>query len=100
MKQLKVKFDKNVSAYRGRDYYFCEENGRYYCKVSGEWCTTTNNYYLEPDCHVASDIEIVIDTTFEGYHGGDTVYSKKHGKNMTIFMAHREHRVGEEPRVT
>ena len=37
---------------------------------------------------------------FQGYHGGDLVYSKKHGKNMTIFMAHREQRVGEEPRVT
>lgn len=40
------------------------------------------------------------ETTFEGYHAGDFVYSKKHGKNMTIFMAHREQRVGEEPRVT
>lgn len=37
---------------------------------------------------------------FQGYHGGDLVYSKKHGKNMIIFMAHREQRVGEEPRVT
>ena len=94
MRTIKVKLDKDLSAYRGRDYYFCEESGRYFTKIDGEWHTTTNNYYLEPDCHVADDVEIVIDTTFEGYHGGDTVYSKRHGKNMIIFMAHRREEVG------
>ena len=97
MRTIKVKFDKNLSAYRGRDYYFCEENGRYYTrqpegaikydkdgkviKDDWKWLTTTDNYELEPDCHVADDVEIVIDTTFEG-------------KNMVIFMAHRREEVG------
>ena len=110
MRTIKVKLDKDLSAYRGRDYYFCEESGRYYTrqpegaikydkdgeviKDDWKWLTTTDNYELEPDCHVADDVEIVIDTTFEGYHGGDTVYSKRHGKNMIIFMAHRREEVG------
>lgn len=61
MRQIKVKLDENLSAYRGRDYYYCKDNRRYYTKVDGEWHTCTNNYYLEPDCHVASDIEIVVE---------------------------------------
>lgn len=100
MRTIKVKFDKNLSAYRGRDYYFCEESGRYYTKIDGEWHTTTNNYYLEPDCHVADDVEIVVVEKTKEYHGGDTVYSKKHGKNMVIFMAHRTQEVGGEAKVT
>ena len=61
MRQIKVKLDENLSAYRGRDYYYCKDNRRYYTKVDGEWHTTTNNYYLEPDCHVADDVEIVVE---------------------------------------
>lgn len=61
MRKIKVKLDENLSAYRGRDYYYCKDNRRYYTKVDGEWTTTTDNYYLEPDCHVASDIEIIVE---------------------------------------
>lgn len=76
MRQIKVKFDESLSAYRGRKYWLCEETGRYYTRqpkgalhydASGkvieddwEWLTCTDNYWLEPDCHVADDVEIVV----------------------------------------
>ena len=61
MRQIKVKFQEELSAYRGRNYYKCEETGRYYTKVDGEWTTCTDNYYLEPDCPVSSNIEIIVE---------------------------------------
>jgi hypothetical protein len=60
MRQIKVKFDEGLSAYRGRKYYLCEETGRYFTQIDGEWLTCTDNYWLEPDCHVADDVEIVV----------------------------------------
>lgn len=62
MREIRVKLDENLSAYRGRKYYFCEANGRYYVKDGKEWLTTTNNYYLEPDCHVADDVKIIVES--------------------------------------
>lgn len=94
MRQIKVKFEENLSAYRGRKYYLCEETGRYFTQIDGEWLTCTDNYYLEPDCHVAADVEIVVEPTVKEYHGGDEVYSKRHGKNMVIFMANRVQEYG------
>lgn len=57
---VRVWYDKSLSDYRCRKYYFCKESGRYFTKVDGEWHTCTNNYDLEPDCHVADDVEIVV----------------------------------------
>ena len=88
MRQIKVKFDESLSAYRGRKYYLCEETGRYFTQIDGEWLTCTNNYYLEPDCHVADDVEIVVVPSVKEYHGGQEVYSKRHGKNIHIMLAH------------
>lgn len=61
MRQIRVKLQEGLSAYRGRDYYFCEESGRYFTKIDGEWHTCTDNYYLEPDCPVADDVEIIVE---------------------------------------
>ncbi len=59
-RQIKVKFDESLSAFRGRKYWLCEETGRYFTQIDGEWLTCADNYYLEPDCHVADDVEIVV----------------------------------------
>ena len=96
MRQIKVKFDESLSAYRGRKYYLCEETGRYFTQIDGEWLTYTNNYYLEPDCHVADDVEIVVVPSVKEYHGGQEVYSKKHGKNIHIMLAHHTQEHGEK----
>ena len=99
MRQIKVKFDDSLSAYRGRKYWLCEETGRYYTQIDGEWLTCTDNYWLEPDCHVADDVEIVVEPTVKEYHGGEEVFSKRHGKNIHIMMAHRSQQPNGECKV-
>lgn len=44
-------------------------------------------------------IKVKLDKTKE-YRPGETVYSKKHGKNMVIFMAHHSQEVGGEAKLT
>lgn len=56
----RVEYDESLSKSRGRDYYFCPDNGRYYTNIEGRWLTCTDNYYLEPDCHVSDDVKIVV----------------------------------------
>lgn len=97
-RQIKVQYDESLSQSRCRDYWHDPETGCYYVKVDGKWTTTTNNYYLEPDCSVADDIEIIVMAEPKEYHGGDEVWSKVHGKNVHLLMAHREG--GDNPKVT
>ncbi len=94
-RQIKVRYDESLSQSRGRDYWHDPETGRYYVKVDGKWTTTTNNYYLEPDCSVADDIDIIVMAEPKEYHGGDVVYSKVQGKNVQILFAHRTQKAGE-----
>lgn len=60
MKEIKVVYNAELSAYRGRKYYYCEENKRYYTKGDDGWFLCTDSYHLEPDCHVADDVKVVI----------------------------------------
>lgn len=94
-RQIKVRYDESLSQSRGRDYWHDPETGRYYVKVDGKWTSTTNNYYLEPDCSVADDIEIIVMAEPKEYHGGDVVYSKAQGKNVHILYAHHTQKAGE-----
>ena len=47
----------------------------------------------EPDCSVADDIVMAEP---KEYHGGDEVYSKVHGKNVHIMLAHRSQETGTD----
>lgn len=58
---IKVQYDEGLSHSRGRKYYNCKENGRYYANIDGTWYTCTDNYLLEPDCHLADNVEIVVE---------------------------------------
>ena len=57
-KQLQVKYHGSLTTWKGRGYYYCKENDRYYTIVDNEWYTTTEA--LEPDCRVAKNIAISI----------------------------------------
>ena len=93
-----MKYEERLSMSRGRDYYRDPETGRYYTKVDGKWTTVTDNYYLEPDCSVADHIDIIVMEAAKEYHGGDQVWSKVHGKNVHLLLAHREG--GDNSKVT
>lgn len=58
---IKVQYDEDLSCSRGRKYYFCEDNGRYYTNIGGTWYICTDNYCLEPDCHLDDNVEIVVE---------------------------------------
>lgn len=57
---LKVEYDEQLSHSRGRNYFYCNDNGRYYTKVDGEWFICTDNYSLEPDCHLEDGVKVEI----------------------------------------
>jgi hypothetical protein len=57
---LSVEYDESLSKSRGRKYFYCKDNGRYYTKVDGEWVICTDNYLLEPDCHLEDGVKVVI----------------------------------------
>lgn len=57
-KHLQVKYHASLTTWKGRGYYYCKENDRYYTIVDNEWHTTTEA--LEPSCRVAKNIAISI----------------------------------------
>lgn len=59
---INVEYDENTSFSKGRKYYYCHDNGRYYTNIDGEWYICTDNYYLEPDVHVDPNVKIITES--------------------------------------
>ena len=81
-KVLKLQYDENLSRSRGRKYYYCHNNGRYYTNIEGEWYICTDNYYLEPDVHLDDNVRVITESVKklkEGYGDNnhrDYIYKK------------------------
>ena len=87
-KVLRVQYDDNVSFSKGRKYYYCPENGRYYTNIDGEWYICTDNYYLEPDVHLDDNVKVVTESTKivkEGIDGWYTNYKNRDGVTYDDF---------------
>ena len=59
---IRVQYDKELSRSRGRKYFYCSDNCRYYTNIDGEWLICTDNYNLEPDCHLENDVKVVVES--------------------------------------
>ena len=85
---LNLQYDENLSRSRGRKYYFCQNNGRYYTNIDGEWYICTDNYYLEPDVHLDDNVKVVTESTKivkEGIDGWYTNYKNRDGVTYDDF---------------